>query len=57
MKNAVQIHGTNDLLLKHPKNNATISIEKGGHFMIVDRAGEVSAEINKILKGLAQTLT
>ncbi|MAY84098.1 MAG: hypothetical protein CMP59_08190 [Flavobacteriales bacterium] len=49
-KNCYKIHGTNDKLIPLPKDDSTFKVEGGGHFMIVDRADEVSAAINKILK-------
>jgi hypothetical protein len=46
IKNMVQIHGTADRLI--PMNNRKcISIKNGGHFMIVDRADEVSKVIDE----------
>lgn len=50
MKNCIKISGSRDLLmpLRKSKNNSVI---KGGtHFMIVDRANEVSMLINNIIK-------
>ena len=44
-KNLIKICGTNDKLLP-PKGENTILIEKGEHFMIVDRAEEISSIIN-----------
>ena len=48
--NIIRIHGTNDKLIPL-KGDAKI-IENGGHFMIVDRAEEVSNYINEYVKRL-----
>lgn len=45
LNNVIKIGGTNDKLLP-PKDNSTILIEKGEHFMIVDKAQEISEIIN-----------
>ncbi|AIZ42677.1 alpha/beta hydrolase [Cellulophaga baltica] len=47
--NLIKIGGTKDKLLP-PKGTNTILIENGEHFMIVDRAKEISHIINKALK-------
>jgi hypothetical protein len=44
----IQIHGTKDRILKY--RQADYTIEGGGHFMIVNKAGEISEIINSILK-------
>jgi len=53
LKNHVQIHGTSDKLLPISKKKNAIEIKKGGHFMIEDRAKEISQviqnEIDKIV--------
>ena len=46
----VQIHGTADLVLPVRKIKADYLIERGTHFMIVNRAKEINAIINKELK-------
>ena len=38
----IKIHGTKDLLIPCSKSEKTIKIRNGGHFMIVDRAEEIS---------------
>lgn len=47
--NVVKIGGTKDKLLP-PKDENTILIHGGGHFMIVDRADEVSKAVNGKIK-------
>jgi pimeloyl-ACP methyl ester carboxylesterase len=47
LRNVIRIHGTNDKLFPHQK--ADHLIEKGGHFMIVNRASEVSECIRRSL--------
>ena len=44
----VRIHGTNDKLI--PLKGHAIEIKNGGHFMIVDKAKELSKLINEKLK-------
>ncbi|MFX0558203.1 alpha/beta hydrolase [Maribacter sp. CXY002] len=51
LKNLIKIGGTNDKLLP-PKGSNTILIDKGAHFMIVDRAKEISEIINGKIKAL-----
>ena len=46
LKNLIKIGGTKDKLLP-PKGNNTILIDKGEHFMIVDRANEISKILNE----------
>lgn len=49
LKDSLLITGTNDRLLPvHSKSN-TIYIKNGGHFMIVDKAKEISIVINNYL--------
>lgn len=43
----IKISGTNDKLLPPTKANNSILIEKGEHFMIVDKAKEISEVINE----------
>ena len=47
--NFYHIHGTSDHVFPISRTNPTHSIKKGGHFMIVDRASEISAVFSKIL--------
>jgi pimeloyl-ACP methyl ester carboxylesterase len=47
----IQIHGAADKLFPVRKSNASYHIEKGGHFMVYNRAAEVS---NIILQELRQ---
>ena len=49
-KNAFHIHGTNDKLLPHKLVKADYFIEGGTHAMIVFRAKEINAIIEKIIK-------
>ena len=50
LKNVLKINGTSDLLIP-PKGNTEMKIIiKGTHFMVVDRATEVSAIINAKIK-------
>lgn len=45
-----RIHGSNDKLF--PLKGQAIQIENGGHFMIVDKAAEISEIINEYLEAL-----
>ena len=47
--NIFHIHGDNDHMFPIKKIKADYTIENGGHFMIMNRAAEVSACINNIL--------
>lgn len=51
-ENVIQIHGTADRVLPYRKIVCDYSIDGGNHFMIVNRAKEVNAIINKELEGL-----
>lgn len=42
---AIRIHGTNDKLI--PLNGKAFEVKNGGHFMIVDKAEEISNLINE----------
>lgn len=53
-KNLVHIHGTADRLLISRKVAADYWIDGGSHFMIWNRAKEISDIINRILRGLQQ---
>lgn len=46
-ENAILIHGSADRLF--PNSQADITIPAGGHFMIVSRATEISAQLKQIL--------
>ena len=47
--NIYHIHGDNDLMFPIKNIVATYTIKNGGHFMIMNRAAEVSTCINSIL--------
>lgn len=49
LSNLIKIGGSKDKLLA-PKGNKTIIIERGEHFMIVDRADEISEILNEKIK-------
>ena len=49
LSNIIKIHGTNDLLIPISKNEKTIILEEGTHFMIVDRGKEISEIIKNII--------
>ena len=44
----IRIHGTNDRLI--PLKGKALEIKNGGHFMIVDKAEEISNVINEQMK-------
>ena len=48
LANVIRIHGTNDKLI--PLKGSAIEVEGGGHFMVVDKAGEVSNLINGLME-------
>ncbi len=50
----LNIGGTNDKLIHPKKGNEVKLIEKGEHFMIVDRADEISQIINEALKDILE---
>ncbi|MEP0004713.1 MAG: alpha/beta hydrolase [Balneola sp.] len=50
VKNIVRIHGTNDKLIPWSGSGKVELIENGEHFMIVDRANEISEIINEKIK-------
>ena len=54
LMNLIKIGGTNDKMLP-PKGENTILIKKGEHFMIVDKADEISKIINRKIKRLYNT--
>ncbi|MEP6597337.1 MAG: alpha/beta hydrolase [Ginsengibacter sp.] len=47
--NVIHIHGTKDNLLPYRYVNADITLENGGHLMILENAEEVSACLKQIL--------
>jgi len=47
--NCIHIHGTDDKIFPIKNISANCIIENGGHFMIVNKAANISAEVNKIL--------
>jgi len=47
-QNIIHIHGINDKLLPYKFVKPDISINKGGHLMIIENAEEISAVIKKI---------
>ena len=51
--NCTKISGTKDILMPARKSDKTIEIEGGTHFMVVDRAEEISIKINTLLKGFS----
>ena len=48
-KNVIHIHGDTDNLLPYRYIKADYTIEKGGHFMIVNQANELSALLQKLI--------
>jgi len=46
--NTIRIHGSNDKLI--PLKGKAIEVKGGGHFMIVDKADEISKLVNEKLK-------
>lgn len=46
--NTIRVHGTNDKLV--PLKGSAIKIKNGGHFMIVDKAEEISKLVNEQMK-------
>lgn len=50
IKNIIRIHGTKDKLLPWKSSKEVHLIESGEHFMIVDRAKEISEIINREIK-------
>lgn len=47
LSNLIKIHGTKDKLIPLKRKSNTFVIEKGGHFMIVDKAEKISLIINE----------
>ncbi|MDW7693712.1 alpha/beta hydrolase [Flammeovirgaceae bacterium SG7u.111] len=52
LPNCLKIEGGNDLLLPPTKSTNAILIPQGGHFMIVDKAEEISGVINERIASL-----
>lgn len=52
LENCIQINGTKDKLIPLKNKENKILIEGGQHFMIVDKANEISSIINNKLKDL-----
>ena len=48
-ENLVSIHGSSDRLFKHPKNQDIFTISEAGHFMVMNRAKEVSEVLNRVI--------
>ena len=46
----VKIHGTQDRLIPYRRGRTTVPIQGGQHFMVVDRAQEVSRAIDKAFR-------
>lgn len=53
VKNLIKISGTKDKLMP-PRAGSEMLIEGGAHFMIVDRAEEVSDVVNGLIHKLTQ---
>lgn len=49
-ENCIKIHGDKDILIPLRKDKNTIEIPGGHHFMVVDKAEEISAILNKEIK-------
>lgn len=45
--NLIRIHGSSDRLLKYSKKEGVIELQGAGHFMIIDRANELSQLLNQ----------
>lgn len=55
-KNALHIHGTNDHIFTHHRIEADHYIEKGSHYMVMDRADEIAQFIHQELSELSHTV-
>ena len=53
----IKIHGSKDLLIPIRKDEKTIQIPGGNHFMIVDKAEEISKIINREIKQALEKAT
>jgi pimeloyl-ACP methyl ester carboxylesterase len=49
-KNVKHIHGSNDRVFPISNIQADVIIKKGGHFMIIDKAEELTVKIRQLLK-------
>jgi len=47
--NLVHIHGSEDRVLPYPSQGADFTIKDGGHFMMINRANEISVLLQQIL--------
>ncbi|MTI20557.1 alpha/beta hydrolase [Fulvivirga sp. RKSG066] len=47
--NLIRIHGSSDRMLTFAEKDKVIAIPNGGHFMVVDKADELSRILNQIL--------
>ena len=56
IENCIQINGTKDKLIPPNKTEEQILIEGGQHFMIVDKANEISKIINNKLRGFSPNI-
>jgi pimeloyl-ACP methyl ester carboxylesterase len=50
-KNLIHIHGTADKIFPHSSIKCDIRIENGGHFMVFDKAREITEVLRPLLKG------
>jgi pimeloyl-ACP methyl ester carboxylesterase len=50
VQNLVKIHGTKDKLISYRKSVETVQVKDGQHFMIVDKAKEISLIIEEKIK-------
>lgn len=53
--NVVKIHGTKDRVIPYRASKRLITVKDGGHFMIVDKAAELSQIINKQIRMIASS--
>lgn len=56
LKNILKINGTKDKLIPPKGNTKMLLIDKGEHFMIVDRAHEISVLLNREVKTCYNTI-
>lgn len=54
LDNILKIHGTKDKLIPFKADQKTLAIQNGEHFMIVDRAPELSNIIEENIKMLVK---
>jgi len=47
---SLHIHGTRDLIFSHKKINSAVILNKGGHYMVMDRAEEIAGIIKDWLQ-------